>query len=149
MAYAKTSLAVALLSFDASSGSFSVHTMIQAPTVLIVHDDLTVLARLSARLKGRAEVSTATTFGEAKAILTATPPTVLITGVRLGQYNGLHLIIRSRVDHPATVAIVIAEGVDAVLEQEARKNGAACLSYPAQDEKLLSLVAEAISRSGV
>src|SRR5438067_12027176 len=84
-------------------------TMIQAPTVLIVHDDLTVLARLSARLKGRAEVSTATTFDEAKAILSATPPTVLITGVRLGPYNGLHLIIRSRIDHPTTVGIVIAE----------------------------------------
>ena len=121
----------------------------QAPTVLIVHDDLAVLARLSARLKGRAEVSTAMTFDQAKAILTATPPTVLISGVRLGQYNGLHLIIRSRIDHPATVAIVIAEGVDTALEQEARKNGARCLSYPAQEEKLLSLVAEAISRSGV
>ena len=123
--------------------------MIQAPTVLIVHDNLSVLARLTARLKGTADVSTATTFDQAKAILTATPPTVLITGVRLGQYNGLHLIIRSRIDHPLTVGIVIAEKSDAALEQEAAKSGAACLSFPAQEEQLLALVADAISRTGI
>src|ERR671930_1815888 len=84
-------------------------TMMQALTVLIVHDDRSVSARISAKLHGRADVSIAATFNEAKAILATAPPAVLITGVRLGQYNGLHLVIRSRIDHPETATFVILE----------------------------------------
>jgi DNA-binding NtrC family response regulator len=122
--------------------------MIQARTVLIVHDDRSVSVRLAAKLQGRADVSVANTFDEAKAILTTNPPAVLITGLRLGEYNGLHLIIRSRIDHPATASFVILENADPAIEQEAAAHGAVCLRYPAQQKELMSLVAVALERLG-
>jgi DNA-binding NtrC family response regulator len=123
-------------------------TMMQALTVLIVHDDRSVSARISAKLHGRADVSIAATFNEAKAILATTPPAVLITGVRLGRYNGLHLVIRSRIDHPETASFVILEEPDAAVEQEAAAHGAVSLEYPAKEKELLMLVAAAFERVG-
>jgi DNA-binding NtrC family response regulator len=120
--------------------------MIQASTILIVHDDREMLGRLVAQLGPTADVSTATNFDEAKALLSVAPPTILITSVRLGQYNGLHLIIRSRIDYPATAAFLISEGSDATLEAEAVKYGATFLLYPDQEKELLSKVTLALAR---
>ena len=136
-----------LLSFVVLKGP-SRFTMMQAPTVLIVHDDRSVSARISATLQGRTDVSIAATFDEAKAILIASPPAVLITGVRLGQFNGLHLVIRSRIDHPETASFVILEKPDAAAEQEAAAHGAISLEYPVKEKELLMLVAAAIDRVG-
>jgi DNA-binding NtrC family response regulator len=107
-----------------------------------------VSARISATLQGRADVSIAATFDEAKAILIASPPAVLITGVRLGQFNGLHLVIRSRIDHPETASFVILEKPDAAAEQEAAAHGAISLEYPVNEKELLMLVAAALDRVG-
>ncbi|PYR82431.1 MAG: hypothetical protein DMF87_01305 [Acidobacteria bacterium] len=120
--------------------------MMQAPTVLIVHGDRSVSARISAKLQGTADVSIAATFDEAKAILATTPPAVLITGVRLGQYNGLHLVIRSRIGHPETANFVILDEPDAAVEQEAAAHGAVSLEYPAKEKELTMLVAAALER---
>jgi DNA-binding NtrC family response regulator len=136
-----------LLSLLVLKGRFR-FTMIQARTVLIVHDDRSVSARLAAKLGGTADVSVASTFDEARSVLSTTPPSVLITGLRLGQYNGLHLILRSRIDHPATAGFVILENVDPAVEQEAAAHGAVCLRYPAQEKELMSLVAVALERVG-
>ena len=46
------------------------------------------------------EVRSARSFDEAKTLLAAERPHLLITDLRLGQYNGLHLVLRSRSDHP-------------------------------------------------
>ena len=118
-------------------------------TILIVHDDAEVLARLETTLISTAVVSPATTFAQAKALLAAAPPAVLITGVRLGDYNGLHLIIRSRIDSPTTAGIVISDRCDPRLVEEAEKYGAACLSYPEDEARLLVLVAEALAEADV
>ena len=118
--------------------------------VLIVHSDAKVLARLAGKLMvSTAEVSVATTFDAAKAVLAATPFAILITGVRLGEYNGLHLIIRSHIDHPLTAGIVISDGPDPALEQEAAKYGAACVSVPEDEARLLLLVAEKLSTTAI
>jgi DNA-binding NtrC family response regulator len=82
-------------------------------------------------------------------VLTATPPAILITALRLGEYNGLHLIIRSRIDHPTTAAILISDRLDPALEAEAATYGAAYVPYPEDGDRLLSLVVEALSKSDV
>jgi DNA-binding NtrC family response regulator len=122
--------------------------MIHADTVLIVHNDAKVLARLAGKL-ATADVGVATTFEEAKAVLAATPIAVLITGARLGDYNGLHLIIRARIDHPLTAGIVISDGLDPTLEGEAAQYGAACVSLPEDEARLLLLVAEKLSTTEI
>jgi len=120
--------------------------MNQAPTVLIVHDDREILGRLVSQLESRAEVWTATNFEDAKSRLAERAPSVLITSLRLGEYNGLHLIIRCRIDHPATVAFVISPRSDPAHEAEALKYDATFLCYPDQEGELLARVAAALAR---
>ena len=50
------------------------------------------------------QVAAASNFEEAKQFLATETPDVLITDLRLGSYNGLHLVLRSRTDHPDMAA---------------------------------------------
>ena len=76
------------------------------------------------------QVTGATTFEAARQTLAEHPPHLLIASERLGLFNGLHLIVRGRVDHPEMAAIVTAGSKDPVLEAEAETYGAACVVAP-------------------
>jgi DNA-binding NtrC family response regulator len=82
-------------------------------------------------------------FDQAKQILANHSPDLLITGLRLGPYNGLHLVLRSQADHPGMAAIVTSRVRDAVLEAETLRHKAAYLLKPLADGAFL----EAILRS--
>jgi len=88
-------------------------------------------------------VASASAFDQAKEILAHDSPDLLITGLRLGPYNGLHLILRSQADHPGMAAIVTSRVRDAVLEAEAQRHKAAYLLRPLADGDFL----DAITRS--
>jgi DNA-binding response OmpR family regulator len=70
--------------------------------------------------------SVVTDFASAKPELDAHPPDLLVTEIKLGAFNGLHLAIRSRATTPA---IVIGDP-DCVLEAEARQQQVQYLSLP-------------------
>ena len=89
-------------------------------------------------------VSAAAGFDEAKHQLSVDPPDVLITGVRLGSYNGLHLILRARTDHPSMAAIVTSHFADPVLEGEAKRQRAEFLLRPVSDADLLDAVGRSV-----
>src|SRR5690606_29444671 len=64
-------------------------------------------------------------------------PALLISEVRLGEYNGLHLALRARArDIPA----VIVGDADPVLEHDARQLGAAFLAATFTRDALLAVV---------
>jgi len=86
-------------------------------------------------------VQAASSFAEAKHVLATSPVRVLLTGVRLGAYNGLHLIVRSRVEHPDMVAILTNHLLDPVLKAEAERQGALYFPRPWTDQALLEVVA--------
>jgi hypothetical protein len=50
--------------------------------------------------------------------------------VRLGAFNGLHLWLRVRKEHPTVAGLIISAYADPVIEQEARRHGAAFLLKP-------------------
>ena len=79
------------------------------------------------------------TFEDARRRLTATSPDVLVTDVRLGEFNGLHLAIVGRERRPALVAIVIGP-TDAVLAKVAEHHGAIFLNEPVTEEELVAQV---------
>jgi CheY-like chemotaxis protein len=54
-------------------------------------------------------------------------PDVLITELRLGAYNGLHLVLRAKIERPATTAIVLTRTPDPVLQLEATQLDATLL----------------------
>lgn len=75
-------------------------------------------------------VMSASNFDDAKRLLAADPPELLITGLRLGEFNGLHLVLRSRTERPEMCVIVTSEFGDKVLEAEVARQNAAFLIRP-------------------
>jgi len=71
---------------------------------------------------------------------------LLITGLRLRAYNGLHLVsyTRSFCDHTAAIVVDNVEG-DSISEFEARRMGAQYLAAPVEFEQLRALVKDTIA----
>jgi DNA-binding response OmpR family regulator len=82
-------------------------------------------------------------FGTARAALEHQPPDLLISEVKLGAYNGLHLAIVARC-RAATHAILIGPP-DPVIEAEARAQDAVYLTTPANDRMVLDAAARILS----
>ena len=112
-----------------------------AYSILIVDERPTAVARLAKPLEGAGyAVTTATTFEAARQQLAVQPPDLLIAAERLGLFNGLHLVLSGRSDHPDMAAIVTADANDPVLQAEASSFGATCAVAPMSAPELLALV---------
>jgi len=119
-----------------------------AGTILVVESDPRELSQTISTLQAAGyQVAGATRFEEAKRVLADAMPSLLIVGVRLGAYNGLHLIVRSRVDHPNLTAILTSDSLDPVLKAEAERQHAVYLLRPCADQDLLGLVARSLEAS--
>jgi DNA-binding NtrC family response regulator len=115
-------------------------------SVLVVDSDPSDLSNTARLLKDAGyRVATATAFDEAKQVLASESPDLLITELRLGPYNGLHLILRSRTDHPAMAAIVVSRYPDPVLEAEAHRQNAGYLLSPVADGDLLHAISRRLN----
>ena len=83
-------------------------------------------------------------FGEAKALLTKRP-SLLITEIELGAYNGVHLAIRAQA--LGTPTLVIGDP-DPVLEADAKPQRAMYLTPPLDPHRVLGLVSELLEAAG-
>jgi len=110
-------------------------------TALIVEpvlaDAVAVASTLTAR---RFQVTIASTFANAKERLTVRPPEVLVADIRLGEYNGLQLVLRAKSQRPGTAAIVTSEVHDPVLQADAEALGATFVLKPIVDEELAAAI---------
>jgi DNA-binding NtrC family response regulator len=117
-------------------------------TIVVVDAGSGVLAGAIVELQRAGyEVSAATTFDEGKRLLETTHPDLLITAVRLGAFNGLHLVVKGRAQHANMAAIVIGDAADEGLQGEAASLGAAFAVRPLPQDGLLSVVASALEQS--
>jgi len=115
--------------------------------VLVVDSDPSDLSSTVAVLEAAGyRVASAAAFDEAKQLLASESPDLLITGLRLGPYNGLHLILRSRLDHPEMAAIVTTHFSDPVLQAEAERQHAGFLLRPVPDRDLLDAISRSLSQ---
>ena len=92
-------------------------------------------------------VRAARSFDEAKTLLDAERPDILITDLRLGQYNGLHLVLRTRTDCPRMAAVVTSRVPDPVLEAEALRQHAHFVLAPLTAAQLLHAIAQSLGRA--
>ena len=100
--------------------------MVSRYTALVVHaagnvhreDVAAVLTQLGFT------VTVVSDFALAKQTVTTNPPDLLITEVRLGAHNGLHLVIAGKAVFPGLAAIAIGGVQDAALRGEAEQAGA-------------------------
>jgi DNA-binding response OmpR family regulator len=80
------------------------------------------------------------TFGDAIAMMTIVEPDAIIVSLELGAYNGLHVLLRTAVEYPATRVIVVGPA-SAPLEDEARALGAAAyVARPVSVDALVDVV---------
>jgi twitching motility two-component system response regulator PilH len=117
-----------------------------AHKVLVVDDTLATLGALSELLTVAGfDVVTAANFDDAKRKIEQEAPDLLIVDIRLGPYNGLHLVVRERLAHPERPVIMTTGFPDALLEAEARRYGAEFLEKPIRSADLIALVKRLLS----
>jgi len=124
------------------------HRMSAQRSVLVVYEDPADRHKTVLLLQGAGySVAAAANFEEAKQFLASQAPDVLITDLRLGSYNGLHLVLRSRADHPDMAAFVTSHSPDPVLEAEAQREQARFLLRPIPDKELLDAITLSLAAS--
>jgi len=89
------------------------------------------------------ELAIVTTFAAAKALL-ETRPALVISELKLGEYNGLHLALKARA---VGIPAIIVGPQDAVLQKDADDLGATYLTSVLRRSHVLELVAERVGDS--
>jgi len=119
--------------------------------ILLVDTDSRRAAQLSAPLEQAGfAVTQSVGFEHAMSRVRNIPPDLLITNVRLGAYNGLHLIMRTLALHPHVGAVLMCEAHDPVLESDAASFGAEYTVAPWKDPRpFVQLVARRASAEPV
>ena len=116
-------------------------------TILVVEPSADHRAFLESVLRStRVEVIAVEMFHEGRALLERQSPDLLITELRLGEYNGLHLVMRAQTQHPEMAAIVMSDWLDPVLQVEAERLQATFVPKPVTTEDLLAAVARTCFR---
>jgi len=114
--------------------------------VLIVDDDEPTRAGLAMLLMDAGfEVIAASTVPVAIKLLADEHPNLLLVDIRLGDYNGLHLVAMRRDPIPA---IVLTGFADPAIEADARRLGAEFLLKPIAPAALTALVKRLLSEGG-
>ena len=92
--------------------------------VLLVEPDARFRLELYRTISDLAEVRCASTFAEARLALLDGPPDLLVTNLRLGAFNGLHLVHLAGPVGPRTRSVVYTEGLDVEFGREVQSMGA-------------------------
>jgi DNA-binding response OmpR family regulator len=120
--------------------------MVAAPSILIVDDDPAVLGGLVALLREHDfPVAGASSFADAKRLLSNGAYGLLVTDVRLGAFNGLHLVVHAQLARQDIAAIVVTAFDDPVIKTEARRLGAQYVLKPLDPVEFLALVATTLA----
>jgi hypothetical protein len=115
------------------------------PTVLLVDTDSTERAAYAAALTAVTDrVCTAPTFLLAKSALLEARPAVLVTQVRLSEFNGIHLALWGRERLPFLRVVIVGQS-DPNLETEARTSGFFYLRHN-DEQTIVQATLEAIAR---
>jgi CheY-like chemotaxis protein len=85
------------------------------------------------------------TFDDATRELAVERPDLLVTAVRLGAFNGLHLVLRCRGNFPYLPMIVTGEEDDPSLADEVARYGARFVPKSLEAEQFLGLVSELLA----
>lgn len=109
--------------------------------ILIVEPALDELLQMVSALAGTPfRVTAAETFAQARALLSSQPPAVLVAAIQLGDFNGLHLVLRGKTVSPALAAIVTSPVPDPVLQADAEAMGATFVVKPYSTRDLVAAI---------
>src|SRR5689334_23090278 len=94
------------------------------PKVLIVEPNVSRGIQLARALDGVADVDAVTDFASARAVLLMQAPHFLVVNLRLGPYNGLHLVYTAAAAGIPVRSIVYTESAEPGLGNEVQAAGA-------------------------
>src|ERR1043165_9025161 len=92
--------------------------------LLVVEPDASVGQSLRATVERIAKTIICNDFLSARSQLLSAAPEILVTNLRLGEYNGLHLVLLATSDQAGTRSIVHSNRPDPYLIREAQALGA-------------------------
>jgi DNA-binding response OmpR family regulator len=116
---------------------------------LLVDTELRVLHDFAEALRCEGyDVLPATSFQEGKRLWMHHHPGVLVVDVRLGEFNGLQLLMRARADRPDLHAIITCPFADPVLEAEARRFGGDFLVKPIDPMQIVAAIERSMMPHG-
>jgi hypothetical protein len=98
--------------------------MFEVMRLLLAEPDADLIQSLAVAAGDLASTTACRDFGCARAQLVAAPPEVLVTNLRLADYNGLHLVLLAHAAHRHTRCVVHSNRPDLYLVREAQAAGA-------------------------
>jgi DNA-binding response OmpR family regulator len=102
---------------------------------------------VSALTEAHFQVTVAETFEDAKARLAENPPALLLTELRLREYNGLQLVLRGKALRPTMGAIVFSNIPDPALRADAEALGATFVVKPIDSRDLIAAAVRTLLRA--
>jgi len=87
----------------------------------------------------------ASSFEDARATLADRSPDLVIADERLGAFNGLHVIMTARAEHPGMSAIVTTPAKNQGLEADARSLNVLCMIKPRNAAEWLPAIARMLT----
>ena len=115
--------------------------------VLVLDDDEHALSGIVELLRDAGHnVTGAATYDAAKRLLTVSPFDLLVSDVRLRSFNGLHLVMQTRADHPETAIIIITGYDDPLIDLEASRYRADLVRKPIRPAEFTQRVSEVLSQ---
>jgi DNA-binding NtrC family response regulator len=110
-------------------------------SALVVEPDLrNLLLVLSTLSTLGVDATVAENFRDAKSVIATTRPALLLTSVKLHEFNGLHLVMRGRAAWPHLPSIVTTGMDDVVLRREAEELGATFIALPISSEEMAAAI---------
>jgi DNA-binding response OmpR family regulator len=120
--------------------------MAQPYRILVLDDDEHALTGIVELLQGAAyDVTGARSYEDANRLLGCEPFDLFITDVRLRGFNGLHLVMRIRVERRDMAVIILSGYEEALMELEARRYQATFLRKPLHPVRFLETVAASLA----
>jgi DNA-binding response OmpR family regulator len=111
--------------------------------VLVVDADAASRQQLNAKLREAGfDTLDAATYEEGRRLWISERPSVLIADIRLGQFNGLQLLLHARAAQPGITALITCSFPDRVLEMETARFGGTFFVKPLDIEKVLAAIRE-------
>src|SRR5262245_24859469 len=116
---------------------------VPADAILVVNGEIAKLRQTQHLLTAAGySVIATTSFEEAKSALDDPRVAMVITAIRLGPYNGLHLAHRARLVQPALPVLVTYEVHDAYFAEEAARCGAEFVALTPGDSEIVRRVVQ-------
>lgn len=126
---------------------FSIEGVMEPPaTALVVEPSVAETLFLVSSLSELGfQVGVSDNFRDARARLMSTP-SLLVTELRLGEYNGLHLVFRARSIRSEMAAIIRTQIADPLLQLEAERMGATFVLKTTSPQEFRAAVARTLMR---